>query len=162
MSESSRSKKATLQASREKSQDSVDPGLNPDLATFTPWSLERIIVFAESLFSPPTLSQVSQKTRAVTHLKLLTQADTALPALPSDAGDLAKVIALITFGCCDKTPYQKQLMGDRVLAYSASGRVHHGRRGMAVGMAAGSWSRKPRDDIFNSRHKTEGVGKMKN
>lgn len=53
-------------------------------------------------------------------------------------------------------------MGDRVWTYSASERVHHGRRGMAVGMAVGSWSRKPRDDIFNSRHKTEGVGEMKN
>lgn len=88
--------------------------------------LRKIIVFAESLFSPPTLSQVSQKARAVVHLKLLTQADTALTALPSDAGDLAKAVALITFGCRDKTPYQKQLMGDRVLAYSSSGRVHHG------------------------------------
>lgn len=118
-------------------------------------------MFAESLFSPPTLSQVTQKARVVVHLKLLTQADTALTALPSDAGDLAKVIALITSCCCDKTPYQKQLWETEVwLTVPEEESIM--AVGMAVGMAAGSWSKKPRDHIFNSRHKTKGVGEMKN
>lgn len=149
-------RKGDTQTSREKSRSWWAPGSNPDVAMVTLSSLGRATEFAESVFSSNNLGPgVPEGKGGHSYKKLPTQADPASTAIPSDAGELAKVIALITFCCCDKNTLPKATHGE-FLAYTSRGSLHNGSRGMA----AGSWSSELKDHIYHQQQtKQRGTGR---
>lgn len=62
--------------------------------------------------------------------------------------------ALVTLGCCDKTPQSKATCGRKNLFRL---KVPEGESTLTRGVTAGSWTRKLRGHIFNSRREAENV-----